>query len=282
MQSLDAVIDQIRTLPPAPRILPDLLAVLRQVEPDVSEVVRLITFDPALTAQVLRRCNSAHFGFAEPVQDLQSAVVRIGMGEIFCVAANVIGERTLGAAQPGYGIGQGEFWKHCAVTAVAARVIARELGGAEWVAFTAALLHDIGKLVLSTALESAYAEVIERIEHSDLSFLEAEKAVLGIDHAEVGGRLLARWNFPDNLVSAVRWHHNPALAQPAESLAAYVHLADVLAHMLGHGYGHQAFAVRCRVEALNILEVGSQDLEQFLVATAGSVEEFLGLNSIPK
>jgi putative nucleotidyltransferase with HDIG domain len=279
METLDAIIDQVKRLPPAPRILPELLAVLRQDEADASRSVHLIRFDPALTAQVLRRCNSAHYGFADPAQDLQTAVVRIGMGETYRIVANLVGQRTLGAAQRGYGIGQGELWKHCAVTAVAARLMARELGGDESVVFTAALLRDIGKLVLSTSLEGAYAEVIAKTEGSEVSFLEAEKAILGVDHAEVGGRLLARWNFPENLVRALRHHHDPLQAKPDEQLAAYAHLGDTLAHMVGHGYGHQAYAVRCRAEVLGILQVTPQDLERFLIKTADSVEEVLALES---
>lgn len=275
MKAIDSIIDQVKTLPPAPRILPELLAVLRRSDADASDVVRLVTFDPALTAQVLRQSNSAHYGFAEPVPDLPQAVMRIGMSEIYRIVANLLGERTLGAPQQGYGIGQGELWKHCAVTAVAARIIAHELGGDESVVFTAALLHDIGKLVLSTALEGAYTEVIARTEDGQHSFLEAEKAILGVEHAEVGGRLLQRWNFPENMVRAVWHHHDPLQAKPAEQLAAYVHLGDVLAHLLGHGYGHQAYAVRCRPEVLEILEVTSKDIEQFLIKTATSDEECL-------
>ncbi len=275
MQALDSIIDKVKTLPPAPRILPELLAVLRQENATAEQVVRLILFDPALTAQVLRRCNSAHFGFAEPVQDLHPAVMRIGMGEIYRIVASVVGERTLGSAQQAYGIRQGELWTHCAVTAVAAKTIAHELGGDESIVFTAALLHDIGKLVLSTAMAETFDKVVAETEKSQVSFIEAEKSILGVEHAEIGGRLLQRWNFPDNLVRAVRHHHDPALAKPAEQLAAYVHLGDVLAHTLGHSYGHQTNAVRCHPEALDILEVTANDLDQCLLKTAAAVEDVI-------
>jgi len=277
MRSLDFIIDQVKALPPAPRILPELLAVLSADEAPASEVVRLISFDPALTAQVLRRCNSVHYGFAERAQDLPEAVMRLGMEEIYRIVARNVSERALGGAQPGYGIGLGELWKHCAVTAVSARVIAQQQGANESVVFTAALLHDIGKLVLGTSLIGAYADVIARTEISQLSFLESEKAILGVDHAEVGGRLLERWNFPAHLVSAVRYHHDPQQAGESGPLAAYVHLGDVLAHLLGHGYGHQAYAVRCRPEALDLLELSSADLEQFLIIASARVEEVLSI-----
>lgn len=278
MKTLDEIIDNAPPLPPAPGILPELLALLREDEADAGRIVRLITFDPALTARVLRRCNSVYYGFSSPVSGLDDAITRIGFGEIYRIVASGMGERMLGGPQKGYGIAQGELWKHCAVTAVAARVIARELGGDESTVFTAALLHDIGKLVLGTALEGAYAEVIAKTEGSQLSLLEAEKEILGFDHAEIGGRLLARWNFPENLVKSVLHHHDPAKAQPFEQLAAYIHLGDVLAHWLGHGYGHQAYALRCRTEALDILSVTATDLEQFLIKTADSVEEVLSLS----
>jgi putative nucleotidyltransferase with HDIG domain len=279
MEALDRIIHQAGKLPPAPRILPELLALLRQQDVDTHAVVRLIMLDPALTAQVLRRCNSARRGLAAPVGDLPNAVLQIGFGEVYRVVAAIVGERTLGAPQPGYGIAQGELWKHCAVAAVAARLIARDLGADDPLVFTAALLHDLGKLVLTTALEAAYAEVIAKTEGERLSLLEAEKAILGVDHAEIGGQLLSRWNFPETLVQAVWRHHDPLRAGHAEQLAAFVHLGDVLAHWLGHGYGHQAYALRCRAEALDILEVTYKDLEQFLIQTADSVEEVLALNA---
>jgi len=264
MDKLDAIIDRVTSLPPAPRILPDLLTALHKEEVDAAEVVRLIKFDPVLTAQVLR---------------LSQAVTRIGMNEIYRLVAGVIGERTLGAAQRGYGIEQGELWKHSAVTAVVAQTIVRELGGDESLVFTAALLHDIGKLVLSSALEAAYAEVIAKTETGECSFLEAERAILGVDHAAIGGRLLSRWNFPEQIVRAVWHHHDPAQARPAEQLAAYVHLGDLLAHLLGHGYGIQAYAVRSRPEALAILGLRPGDVEPLLLKAAERVEETLALSS---
>jgi putative nucleotidyltransferase with HDIG domain len=273
MNTLDRLIDQAPSLPPAPTLLPELLAALGEDDVDSARVERLITFDPVLTAHVLRRCHSAQFGFAKPVQDLQEAVLRLGFSEIYQIVASVIGEPMLAAQQPGYGIAQGELWKHCAVSAVAARVAARELGGDESMVFTAALLHDIGKLVLSTALEGAYTEVIAKTVDGRLSFFEAEEAILGVEHAAVGGRLLQRWNFPENLVQAVWHHHDPRRAQAAESLAAYVHLGDVLAHMLGHGYGHQAYAVRCRAEALDRLKISPTGLEQLMLTTFARTQE---------
>ena len=273
MQELDKYIDQIKSLPPGPRILPELLALLEQDDVEAGEVVRLIKFDPALTAKALQRCNSAQFGSKQAVHNLEEAVVRIGFGEIYRIVACVVGERTLGGSQQGYGIAQGELWKHCAVAAVAARLVAHETGEEESMVFTAGLLHDIGKLVLGTTLVGAYEALVKETESSGRSLQEAEKQILGVEHAEIGGRLLARWNFPENLVRAVWHHHDPVKAQPVQRLAACVHLGNLLAHYLGHGYGHQAYATRCRSEALELLGLKPGDLEQFLIKTAGCLGE---------
>jgi putative nucleotidyltransferase with HDIG domain len=273
MHSLDYYIDQIKTLPPAPRILTELLLLLSEADVESERVVELITFDPALTAQVLQRCNSAAAGFSQPVADLPDAVMRLGFNDIYRLVAAVVAESTLGAAQRGYGIGPGELWQHSAVAAVAAKVIARSRNGEENVAFTAALLHDIGKLILSSSLEGAYDTVIKATEVSGHSFLEAEKAILGVQHAEVGGRLLERWSFPEQMVRAVWLHHDPVRAHPFEHLAASVHVSDMISHSLGYGHGHQAYAVRGQAAALEILGFGGRDMESLMLRTDAALNE---------
>src|SRR5271165_4028810 len=149
MTLVDHHIDQVKTLPPAPRVLTQLLGLLREEDVHAGKIVELITFDPALTAKVLQRCNSAAFGAGQAVHDLRDAVTRLGFDEIYRMVAGVVGESLLGSAQRGYGIGRGELWQHSVTSALAAKVIAQSLGMDQNLAFTAALLHDIGKLVLS-------------------------------------------------------------------------------------------------------------------------------------
>jgi putative nucleotidyltransferase with HDIG domain len=267
MQELDDYIDRVKSLPPAPRILPELLSLLRQEDVDADRVVKLIEFDPAITAAVLRLCNSAVFAGAQPATDLQSAVTRLGFRQVYQLVAAVSGARMLGVAQKGCGINGGELWQHSVTAAVAAQLIAQSNDEDESLAFTAALLHDLGKIVLAMALEHIYGELVENSQIQQTALIETEKRLLGVQHAEIGGRLLARWKFPENIVSAVTFHHEPAAAKPHERLAAYVYLADMIAHFMGCGYGHQAFALRGRAEALDILKLKSDALPQFMIQT---------------
>jgi len=267
MQELDDYINKVKNLPPAPRILPELLTLLRLEDVDSDRVVKLIAFDPAITAAVLRLCNSAFFAGAEPATDLQSAVARLGFRQVYQLVAAVSGSRMLGAVQKGYGIHGGELWQHSVASAVAAQLIACSNDEDESLAFTAALLHDIGKIVLAGALEHIYAELVQNSQSQQAAMIETEKRLLGVQHAEIGGRLLARWKFPENIVSAVCFHHQPAAAAPHERLAAYVYLGNMIAYFMGYGYGHHAFALRGRAEALDILKLKSDALPNFMIQT---------------
>jgi putative nucleotidyltransferase with HDIG domain len=277
MQALDNYINEIKTLPPAPRVLSQLLVLLNEEEAHAGQIVELIAFDPALTAKVLQRCNNAAAGLGGSVSDLNEAVTQVGFNAIYRLVAVVTGEALLGSEQKGYGIAAGELWEHSVMTAVAARVMAWKLGGEENLAFTAALLHDIGKMVLSAFLESCEQTVFRQRGPSGFSFLEAEKAVLGVEHAEIGGRVLEEWNFPENLVSAVRHHHDPAQARPHEPLAAYVHLGDVIAHCLGQARKYEFFAARTRAEALRILEISPKEMDTLILETDTALKQCGGL-----
>lgn len=268
MQELDEYINKVKNLPPAPRILPELLTLLRKENVDSSRVVQLISYDPAITASLLRLCNSALFAGSSPATDLDQAVQRLGFRQIYTLVAAISGARALSPAQKGYGINAGELWKHSVTSAVAGQLIARsQLDPEEGLVFTAALLHDIGKIVLADALEHIYAQLVEESRAQQSAMIETEKRLLGVNHAEIGGRLLTRWKFPENLVAAVTHHHQPADAGPHSKLAAYVYLGNMVAYFMGHGYGHQAFAMRGRSEALDILGLEDGAMAGFMIQT---------------
>lgn len=273
MQELDDYINKVKHLPPAPRVLPQLLPLLNQADVDCGRVVELITYDQSLTAAVIQTCNSAYFAGRSPVDDLQEAITRLGFREVYQIVLAVSGARVLGPAQKGYGIGEGELWKHSVCTAVAAQIMAEDKEEDTSLAFTAALMHDVGKLVLAGALEDIYAKVVQETEANQYSLLETEKKLLGVQHAEIGGRLLARWKFPANLVSAVWFHHSPAAAKPYEQLAAFVYLGNMIAHFLGFGFGHQAFALRGRSDALEVLNFTPDDLARYMIKTVERFDE---------
>jgi putative nucleotidyltransferase with HDIG domain len=272
--SIDSFINGVKTLPPAPKILPQLLTLLNKDDVHADSIVDLIAMDPALTAKVIQRCNSTSFGLAQPVSDISVAMACLGFNEVYRIVTTVLMESSLGKAQIGYGIGQGQLWEHSLVSAFAGRIVAKELGLDENMAFTASLLHDIGKLVLNSAVQDAQEKIMALTNGPEAqSLLEAEKSILGFEHAEVGGRILARWNFPEPLSASVWHHHDPIKARPHEHLASVVYVGDLIAHLIGYCHGHQAYAVRGRIEALEILEITQTDLELVALKTATAISE---------
>ncbi len=274
MQSLDTFINNVKSLPTAPKILPQLLELLNKDDVHSERIVDLIAMDPGLTAKVIQRCNSTSFGLAQPVSDISVAMACLGFNEVYRIVTTVLLESSLGKAQNGYGIGQSQLWEHALVSAFAGRIVAKDLGLDENMAFTASLLHDIGKLVLNDCVEGSQEKIFNLTNGSEAcSMIEAEKAVIGVEHAELGGRLLARWNFPEALSMAVWHHHDPVKAQPHEQLASVVYVGDLVSHLIGFSHGHQAYAVRGRVEALEILELTPTDIELTALKTMTAVTE---------
>lgn len=267
MPEIADYISSVRNLPPAPRVVPELMRLLKQPDVDSSQIVRLISYDPSLTANVLRICNSAYFGSSVPTSDLQEAVTRLGFQQVYQLAAAATGAKLLAAAQPGYGLDQGELWKHSVAAAIAAQLMAKHVGDDPNVAFTAALLHDIGKIVLSQSLNGSYAKLVQDSDTKQLTLVDAEKKLLGTNHAEVGSELLRQWKFPPNLVAAVWSHHTPNTAGQHQKLASYVYLGNLISHFMGLGYGHAGFAMRARSEALTTLGLTSEHIPRFMMET---------------
>jgi putative nucleotidyltransferase with HDIG domain len=267
MQAIDDYINTVRYLPPAPHVVPDLMKLLNKTDVDSSRVVRMISVDPSLTANILRVCNSAYFAAPMPTTDLQEAVTRLGFKQVYRLVTAATGAKLLAAPQKGYGLDPGELWKHSVASAVAAQLMARKLGDPDNLVFTAALLHDIGKVVLAQSIEESYKRLIHEAETHQLSLLESETKLLGVNHAEVGGRLLARWKFPPDIVAAVTFHHAPKDAGPHQRLASFVYLGNMIAYFMGHGFGHIAFAMRGRGEALAILKLPAESIPQFMMET---------------
>ena len=136
---------------------------------------------------------------------------------------------------PGYDLPRGELWRHSIAVSIAAENIVKTLNitDADEV-FTAALLHDVGKLILGGFVKKDL-EFIEDMVAKGFSFDVAENIILGTDHAKVGANILEQWLFPEELVNAVGWHHNPEDCKNRCMLSDIVHLANDLGQVIGAG-----------------------------------------------
>jgi putative nucleotidyltransferase with HDIG domain len=233
MIDLDALGRAAARLDPLPTSVTRLAALVCDAAPEIDTVVEIVEHDPALTGALLRAANSSWSAARREIVSVREATIRLGTGPVLSVAlaANLRGP--LREALPAYGLAEDELWEH----SVAAFVAADEIASAATCAVpaaaaTAALLHDVGKLVVARFVDDETAARLAAACDGGASVLEAERSVLGVDHAELGALVVRSWGLPGALVGAVRTHHRPG---PGDLAAAVVHLADHVAHEVGPG-----------------------------------------------
>lgn len=231
MEGIDGLIDRIDSLPPAPRVLPRLLSALGDTETELNQVVDLVAIDTVLTASVLRTCNSAYFGTARPAEDVSEAVQRLGFQTLYRTVAVVSGANCFKLPKP-VRLDMDRLWRHSVTVAFAAQFVAEDTGLDSGLLFTAGILHDLGKVVLAGVKAEASTLPAPGTLEANGDALDLEIATYGFSHAEVGGRMLERWHFSDQLAASVRCHHDPAAGGDAARFAACISLADTLAHRL--------------------------------------------------
>ncbi|MCG2583492.1 HDOD domain-containing protein [Massilia sp. TS11] len=228
--ALADVMAHLDDLPTLPAVVMDLLNSIDQEDVDIGTLAKKVSYDQALTAKTLRMANSASHGLQVKVTTIQQAINYLG----FQATRNLVMTAALTGCFPHgrcRGFDDRGFWRHSIATACAARVLARHLKFNQDYAFTAGLLHDIGRLVLVTCFPDDYAEVLEHRAAHDLFLLEAEHAVLGLDHVVAGLCLAEHWHFSETMISAIANHHGPD-RQGAGFLAAIVHVANAIVHGL--------------------------------------------------
>ncbi len=234
-----AILAQIKSVPSMPSVVMKLRSFLN--DPDVSfdELAKVIEYDPGLTANVLQLANSAYFGWSRSIKTVKEAITRLGTNRVFqmvlCMSVAPLVRKPI----KGYDTTAEGLWLHSIATAICAEELVVQLGLKDLEeAFTAGLLHDMGKVVLGTFVEIDDEPIKEIVISDNLSFNEAEQMVLGIDHAEVAGELLRTWNLPDEVVAAARWHHQPHMAdESCQQLVDLIHVADFLCLNFGFGVG---------------------------------------------
>ena len=259
------MVSRVRELPRLPQATIQLTRMLGREDDDNEEVVKVIRQDMTLTAKLLRVCNSAHAAAREPITSVDEAVFRLGRAEIMRAAWALSLQGALTKPLDGYAASEGELWQHAMTTAFAAEVVAKETVPGCFepsTAFTAGLLHDIGKVVFNQSLSApVQKELRVKIDSGEMSRSEAERAVLGTDHAEVGALLLAQWKLPDALVEATAHHHTP-VAVPEVRLSALVHVANFAVHAVGASLGWESYAERAHEEVMDRLGVSGEQFER--------------------
>jgi len=227
----------LKSFPSMPGAAVKLLALIDDPDVSVSQIEAILRHDAGLTANILKLANSAYFGIPSKVGSVRQAVLILGLKRLIQMVIASCVSAIMDKPVPGYDLPPGELWRHSIAVSVAAEGLVKELeiGAAEEI-FTAALLHDVGKLVLGNFVKSDFSK-IEAALNQNVSFEAAEDMVLGTNHADIGAQILTQWSLPSDIVNAVRWHHTPESAGKNGPMLDIVHVANGLCLMIGIGAG---------------------------------------------
>ena len=268
------ILSKIASVPPLPTASAEVIRLVRDPDASGERIAEVIEHDPSLTTNLLRLANSAFFGFPRAVSTVKDALFLLGTNKVFhLVVAATIGKM---AQRPvrGYDLSGGELWDHLLGTAICSTRLAETLSlKAPAHTFTAALTHDVGKIVLGTFVEGSAESIISLAFEEKISFEQAERQVLGIDHAEVGACLLEHWNLPASLVEVVRWHHQPEGSSGDPLVVNLVHIADVVCLMAGVGTGVDALSYRPSSHAMEQLGLKMNVLDNIVYETLNELME---------
>ncbi len=252
---------QIEGLPPFPATHAEILKLAKSDEASADDLAGKIQMDPSLIATVLKLANSSYYGFTKKTDSLSLAVTRLGMEEVANLIMTAQVFEKLGGLEEGEGLDIMAFWKHSVGSAFAARSIAKKLQTEVESSFLAGMLHDLGKIVLDRFFSDYYKTVTETVESEDISIEQAEREILGITHAQVGGQLATEWKFSKNFLNTILHHHHPRQARRGKRLVAVIHLADHFCRKLEFGSGGDSLVPEIDQAVLDQFSLGDRGLQ---------------------
>ena len=214
---------------PIPQVALKILRLIDSEEYETKALAEEIRKDQVISARTIKLCNSVAFAGNNRVESLDQALVLLGLRLLVKLVISVSVNEFFSHSGLGYSLCKGGLYHHAVGTAIIAEKLADYTGSVEpGLAYTAGLLHDIGKVVLDQSIASAYPLFYRKLFEEENNFSEVEKEILGIDHTQVGSKLARKWSFPESLIEIIRNHHEPEKATRHLELAHVVYLADLL------------------------------------------------------
>jgi putative nucleotidyltransferase with HDIG domain len=254
-----------------------LITLFQQPDREIDDVAELMREDPSLTAGVLRHANSASSLPDQPIVDVFDAITWVGFSHVYQAILAKFASQSLRLPKGVCGINVDELWHHSAIAAVHAAAIARRVEENETVAFTAGLLHDVGKIILSMAEGQAYNLMITKAGVDGSSLQAAEKRHFGFDHAEIGAHLLRRWGLPAEISEPVLHHHDIDWDQPSALTCALVCLGNIMAHDFEAEFPVKRYEPTRALSAMRLLQLEEGDVVSLLKVAQKDLKHMSGL-----
>jgi putative nucleotidyltransferase with HDIG domain len=220
---------KIKDIPTLPTIVFELNKHLENPETSIAKVSDTIEKDQAMALRILKLVNSAFYGFKSRVSNIKNAVVLLGFNAVRNAIVSVSVINALPKNILFQDFEMNAFWKHSLAVAVASKNIAQKAGGeSPDNCFVGGLLHDVGKVIMAQYFQELFTSAWTRMQNDCVSFYEAEKLELSVDHAMIGAHLADRWALPKGLIEAIRWHKDYQPGIPNAKFVMIIYLANIL------------------------------------------------------
>jgi len=274
MTTIQELIKEIKNLKPIPAVANQLLIIVDNPDSSMEDIANVIQYDPVMTANVLKTCNSAYFGLKNPAESIKDAVSMLGTDQVIELVLLKSGAKALSGSQKGYGLEPGDMWRYSVSSAVIAKQVAIKLSlKNKNTIFTSALVKDIGKIVLEKYVSRSSKTIQNLVENENFSFREAEKKIFGIDHAELGAMIAKMWKFSPKMIKIIRHHHLSDETMIKDKEVAAVYLADCICMMMGSGVGSDGLSYRFKTQAMKELGVSADDLAMIIAEFGINMQE---------
>lgn len=261
---IESVITNLDQLPSIPDVASKILNMANDPNVSFKKISELISQDQAITANILKLCNSAYFSKGKEIDSIDRAIVTLGLKEVKDIIIVIVAKPVLNKACMGYDLSKGDLWKQSLLVSNISKRLALLIKRKDIadVVFTGGLIHNVGKVVLALYVQSAFKDILNYVETNNVTFNEAEKEIMGFNHQEVGERILEKWKFPQVLKSIVRYYQNPENSpEEFKTEVSVVHIAQVISLMAGIGVGSDGLYHQFNSAALNKLGLSGEIIE---------------------
>jgi putative nucleotidyltransferase with HDIG domain len=248
-------------LQPIPQVALKGLRMINEGGYAMEQLAEEIRQDQVITARMLSLANSAMFAKRSPIETLDHALVYLGQDQLVKLILTATVHSFFHQSATGYSLCKGGLYHHAIGCAQVAEALAAKTKKVDHrIAYTAGLLHDIGKVVLDQYVASAYPLFYRQAVEKKENVIATEKRLLGIDHTEVGQMLAKQWLFPESLVHVIRHHHHPDIKDERAPLSVIVYVADLLLSRFYIGFELERLDTRALAELLGCIDL---TVEQF-------------------
>ncbi len=274
MIKMSDIIADIEFLPPFSKVAQKALELLRKEDFTMKMLAEIIMYDAALTANILKVANSAAYTKQNEVSDLQTAISLIGSKEISSIIMISAAKKYFEGKMTGYEMFQGEIWEHSlSVAIISQHLHYLEPGIDSSILYTAALLHSIGKIVLSQYVQNEVELVNDLTSNDSFDFITIEKKVVGFTHPVVGAAILKKWNFSKTISDVAKYYKDPCkIDSPYVRLVA---IADHIAVLIGKTSQRDGLQYKGCSELFAHYKIKSRDLDDIISASVDKINDLI-------